>query len=86
MLKDVNSFRQRTGRTLYEKSIFYKVSCVLLFIMVFINVTFPKAGIKLGGIPLTVGNVFLMLTIMMWFFTLSGRDALYFPQRRNMSF
>lgn len=68
MLKDVNSFRQRTGRTLYEKSIFYKVSCVLLFIMVFINVTFPKAGIKLGGIPLTVGNVFLMLTIMMWFF------------------
>lgn len=50
-----------------KKSYFYRYSYLLLLVTVFINVTFPKAGIKLGGIPLTVGNVFLLLTIMSWF-------------------
>lgn len=48
------------------KSRYYKYSYLLLLVTVFINVTFPKAGIKLGGIPLTVGNVFLLATVMMW--------------------
>ena len=68
MMEKSNVFQPVSEKKSYEKSIFYKVSCALIFIMIFINVTFPKAGIKLGGIPLTVGNVFLMLTIMMWFF------------------
>ena len=50
-----------------KKSYFYRYSYLLLLVTVFINVTFPKAGIKLGGIPFTVGNVFLLLTIMSWF-------------------
>lgn len=50
-----------------KKTFFYRYSYLLLMVTVFINITFPKAGIKLGGIPLTVGNVFLLLTIMSWF-------------------
>ena len=50
-----------------KKNFFYRYSYLLLLVTVFINVTFPKAGIKLEGIPLTVGNVFLILTIMSWF-------------------
>lgn len=49
------------------KSMFYRCSYLILLITVFINVTIPKAGIKLGGIPLTVGNVFLLLLIGLWF-------------------
>ena len=38
----------------------------LLLITVFFNIWFPKAGIKLAGIPLTVGNVFLAITFICW--------------------
>ena len=34
----------------------------LLLITIFFNIWFPKAGIKLSEIPLTVGNVFLAIT------------------------
>ena len=44
-----------------------KVLFNLLIITIFFNVWFPKAGIKLAGIPLTVGNVFLGLTFVLWF-------------------
>lgn len=67
-----------------EKSKFYRVSYVLLLITVFINVTFPKAGIKLGGIPLTVGNVFLLLTIMMWFFYVLWRRCFIFSKAERL--
>lgn len=67
-----------------EKSKFYRVSYVLLLITVFINVTFPKAGIKLGGIPLTVGNVFLLLTIMMWFFYVLWRHCFIFSKAERL--
>lgn len=38
----------------------------LLLITVFFNIWFPKAGIKLTGIPLTVGNVFFAITFLFW--------------------
>lgn len=38
----------------------------LLLITIFFNICFPKAGIKLSGIPLTVGNVFLAITFFFW--------------------
>lgn len=38
----------------------------LLLITIFFNIWFPKAGIKLSGIPLTVGNVFLAITFFFW--------------------
>ena len=37
-----------------------------LLITIFFNIWFPKAGIKLSGIPLTVGNVFLAITFFFW--------------------
>ena len=40
----------------------------LLLITIFWNIWFPKAGIKLGGIPLTVGNVFFAITFALWVF------------------
>ena len=67
MLKSFDkSLVSHTTRELVENSFFYKLGYVLLLITVFVNVAFPKAGIKLGGIPLTVGNVFLILTILVW--------------------
>lgn len=38
----------------------------VLLITIFFNIWFPKAGIKLSGIPLTVGNVFLAITFFFW--------------------
>jgi hypothetical protein len=38
----------------------------LLLITIFFNIWFPKAGIKLSEIPLTVGNVFLAITFFFW--------------------
>lgn len=32
----------------------------------FFNIWFPKAGIKLSGVPLTVGNIFFGLTFILW--------------------
>lgn len=62
------------------KSKFYRISYTLLLITVFINVTFPKAGIKLGGIPLTVGNVFLLLTILCWLTAVLWRRCFVFSK------
>jgi hypothetical protein len=39
---------------------------VLLLITMFFNICFPKAGIKLSGIPLTIGNIFFFLLLMVW--------------------
>ncbi len=77
-------FQQKAEQTVYKKSTFYKVCCVLLFIMIFINVTFPKAGIKLGGIPLTVGNVFLLAAIMMWLFYVLWRRCFIFSSAERL--
>lgn len=38
----------------------------LLLITIFFNIWFPKAGIKLLGIPLTVGNIFFAITFFFW--------------------
>ena len=38
----------------------------LLLITIFWNIWFPKAGIKLSGIPITVGNVFFAITFFVW--------------------
>lgn len=38
----------------------------LLLMTIFFNIWFPKAGIKVAGIPLTVGNVFLAITFICW--------------------
>ena len=35
---------------------------------IFFNIWFPKAGIKVAGIPLTVGNVFLAITFICWLY------------------
>lgn len=54
------------------------IGYILLLITVFVNVTFPKAGVKLGGIPLTVGNVFLLLTIVFWVIYVVRSKGFYF--------
>lgn len=84
MVNETKYCRTYSVRTMCEKSKFYRVSYVLLLITVFINVTFPKAGIKLGGIPLTVGNVFLLLTIMMWFFYVLWRRCFIFSKAERL--
>lgn len=38
----------------------------LLLITIFFNICFPKAGIKMSGIPLTIGNVFFAITFACW--------------------
>lgn len=40
----------------------------LLLMTIFFNIWFPKAGIKLGGIPLTAGNMLFALTFIVWCF------------------
>lgn len=40
----------------------------LLLITIFFNIWFPKAGIKIAGIPLTVGNILFAITFMVWCF------------------
>lgn len=40
----------------------------MLLLTIFFSIWFPKAGIKLGGIPLTVSNVLFGLTFILWFF------------------
>lgn len=45
-----------------DNSILFK----LFLITMFINLAFPKAGIKLAGIPLTVGNMFFVFTFVFW--------------------
>ncbi len=40
----------------------------LLLMTIFFNIWFPKAGIKVAGIPLTVGNVFLAITFICWLY------------------
>ena len=37
---------------------------VLFLLLIVFNVLFPKGGVKLSGIPLTIGNVVLMLALM----------------------
>ena len=39
----------------------------LLLMTIFWNIWFPKAGIKISGIPLTIGNVFFIMTFVVWF-------------------
>ena len=43
-----------------------KFAFTLLLITIFWNIWFPKAGIKLNGIPITVGNVFFAITFFVW--------------------
>lgn len=45
-----------------KDSIFFKI----LLITVFFNIWFPKAGIKVSGIPLTVGNILFAVLFILW--------------------
>ena len=50
----------------YEKQkddFLFKILCITIFF----NIWFPKAGIKISGIPLTIGNVFFAITFILWF-------------------
>lgn len=38
----------------------------MLLITIFWNIWFPKAGIKIGGIPFTLGNVVFAITFILW--------------------
>lgn len=40
----------------------------LLLITIFFNIWFPKAGLKISGIPFTIGNILFALTYFLWFF------------------
>lgn len=40
----------------------------MLLLTIFFNIWFPKAGIKLDGIPLTISNVLFGITFILWFF------------------
>lgn len=70
---------ESTKRAL-AKSKFYRISYICLMFTVFINVTFPKSGIKLGGIPLTLGNVFLLFSIMLWLVYVLWRRCFVFSK------
>lgn len=39
---------------------------ILLLTTIFFNFAFPKAGVKLLGIPLTIGNLFFAFTFFIW--------------------
>lgn len=53
----------------------------LFMITVFFNVWFPKAGIKLAGIPLTIGNGFFILLLTLWFGVIVlRRNSIKFPK------
>lgn len=43
-----------------------KFTFTLLVITIFWNIWFPKAGIKFGGIPITVGNVLFAIIFLTW--------------------
>lgn len=47
-----------------KESRFFK----LLLVTIFFNIWFPKAGIKISGIPFTIGNIMFALTFIMWIF------------------
>ena len=47
----------------------------LLLITIFFNIWFPKAGIKMSGIPLTIGNIMFAITFAMWFFIILRRGS-----------
>lgn len=40
----------------------------LLLATIFFNIWFPKAGIKLSGIPLTIGNIFFAILLIFWLY------------------
>lgn len=40
----------------------------MMLLTVFFNIWFPKAGIKIGEIPLTVGNVVFAVTFFLWIY------------------
>lgn len=51
----------------------------LLLITIFWNIWFPKAGIKLSGIPLTIGNIFFAFTFIIWLLCVLKRKKLLMP-------
>lgn len=69
--------KEKEGKTETKNTfLFY-----LLVITVFFNIWFPKAGIKLAGIPLTVGNVFFLLLLVLWLGTVVlRRNSIRFPK------
>lgn len=44
----------------------YSILFKLMLITLFFNIWFPKAGIKLAGIPLTVGNILFAILFICW--------------------
>lgn len=52
----------------------------LFMLVIFFNVWFPKAGVKVAGIPLTVGNVFFIILLMFWFGVVLTRNKIKFPK------
>ena len=49
----------------------------IILLTVFFNIWFPKAGIKIGEIPLTVGNVFFALAFVVWIYTKIKTKKIY---------
>lgn len=47
----------------------YSILFKLLLTTLFFNIWFPKAGIKLAGIPLTVGNILFAILFICWSFS-----------------
>lgn len=56
------------------------IQFILLMFTVFFNVWFPKAGLKISGIPLTVGNVFFFALLLLWLATILQRNSIKFPK------
>ena len=44
----------------------YSIEYYLLLVTIFFNIVFPKAGIKISNIPITIGNILLSLTFITW--------------------
>ncbi|WP_423217194.1 hypothetical protein [Streptococcus equinus] len=57
------------------------LSYTLLYLTILVNVLIPKSGIKLGNIPITLGNVFFVLTLIFWFFGKLGGKKIVFDKK-----
>lgn len=56
----------------------------LLLITIFFNIWFPKAGIKISGIPLTAGTLFFLILLMFWILKKCKSKTLSVPKPANL--
>lgn len=68
--------RERKDKPKEKNSIFF----YLFMLVVFFNVWFPKAGIKISGVPLTVGNVLFIILLFFWFGAILIRKNVKIPK------